>query len=385
MKVFLQAFFFQYIFTLYIAYRGGQALPKKGIWRKIFYALMVAIFTLYLIGFIGHRSFSDSVMAWIMSVTGFWFIMSLYLVFGLLIVELLRFLDKRWIHRYDLFPERQRAKVRLALFALLTILSATLVIHGLTVVRYPQVNHQHIRLDRPALDGRASMRVALLTDIHISETITEDHIRELVDRTLAEHPDVVLVGGDMIDYYGRYAYQPHITQMMRRFQDETPMGAYYVLGNHEYRADQVEKREWFRSIGHLLIDEVATPGNAFYLIGRDDSTNLFRAPLYKLMPLVDTTKASILLDHQPHCLDSVAMTGVDLALYGHTHNGQIWPFTLLTKIAFEKTWGYLRKGHTQFYVSSGAGAAGPAIRVFTQSEIVILDIEFVPMKKKEND
>ena len=130
-----------------------------------------------------------------------------------------------------------------------------------------------------------------------------------------------------------------------------------------------------------MIDQVVTPGNAFYLIGRDDSTNVFRAPLHKLMPHVDTTKASILLDHQPHKLDSVAMTGVDLALYGHTHNGQIWPFTILTQLAFEKSWGYLRKGHTQFYISSGVGAAGPAIRVFTESEIVILNVRFASENK----
>lgn len=381
MKVFLEAFLLQYLLTLYIAYRGGQALPQKSLWRKGFHLLMGVVFTLYLIGFAGNRVLPDAVMSCIMSVTGFWFVMSIYAMFAMVIVEIARVVDKRFLHRFDRLSERVQARIRLGLFVLIGLSSALLVIHGLNIVRYPVVKHMDIRLDRPAIDGRQSMKVALLTDIHISETVTADHIREMVERTLAERPDIVLIGGDMIDYHGRYARRDSITEYMRRLQDETPLGAYYVLGNHEYRADEVEKREWFRSIGHLVIDQVVTPGNAFYLIGRDDSTNVFRAPLHKLMPHVDTTKASILLDHQPHKLDSVAMTGVDLALYGHTHNGQIWPFTILTQLAFEKSWGYLRKGHTQFYVSSGVGAAGPAIRVFTESEIVILNVRFASENK----
>ncbi len=376
MKVFLEAFLLQYLLTLYIAYRGGQALPARGACRKMFYALMAAIFGLYVVGFAGNRVLPDALMSGIMSVTGFWFFMAIYVMFALVLVEIVRLIDRRWVHGYARLTQNGRARVRLILFFLIGSVSAGLMIKGMHIVRFPEVKHMTVQLDRPAIDGRQSMRVALLTDIHISETVTAPYIRYVVEQTLAERPDVVLVGGDVIDYHGRYARRNGITEMMRRLQDETPMGAYYVLGNHEYRADEVEKREWFRSIGHLLIDEVATPGGVFYLVGRDDSTNVFRAPLHELMPQVDTTKASILLDHQPHVLDSVAMTGVDLALYGHTHNGQIWPFTLLTRLAFENPWGYQRKGHTQFFVSSGVGAAGPAIRVFTRSEIVILDIQF---------
>ena len=72
----------------------------------------------------------------------------------------------------------------------------------------------------------------------------------------------------------------------------------------------------------------------------------------------------------------MAMNRIDLGLFGHTHNGQFWPYPLIMKLIFECPYGYYKKGDAQFYVSSGIGCAGPPYRVGTVSELVVLHITF---------
>jgi predicted MPP superfamily phosphohydrolase len=61
-----------------------------------------------------------------------------------------------------------------------------------------------------------------------------------------------------------------------------------------------------------------------------------------------------------------------LQLSGHTHSGQLFPFTLFTRRAFGNfTYGLQRFGGLQVYTSSGAGSWGPPMRVGTHPEVVL--------------
>jgi predicted MPP superfamily phosphohydrolase len=67
---------------------------------------------------------------------------------------------------------------------------------------------------------------------------------------------------------------------------------------------------------------------------------------------------------------------VDLHVSGHTHNGQLWPFNFLIRNIFELSWGYLKKGETNFYVSSGFGTWGPTVRVGNRPEVAVFKLKF---------
>jgi predicted MPP superfamily phosphohydrolase len=75
-------------------------------------------------------------------------------------------------------------------------------------------------------------------------------------------------------------------------------------------------------------------------------------------------------------LEEAVEAGVDLQVSGHTHRGQLWPFSVLTKYIYKLDWGYLQKGDTHFYVSQGVGTWGPPVRLGTRSEIVQLKVRF---------
>jgi predicted MPP superfamily phosphohydrolase len=117
------------------------------------------------------------------------------------------------------------------------------------------------------------------------------------------------------------------------------------------------------------------------LIGREDrSINQFagkrRKPLADIVNGVADRSVIILMDHQPFGLDEAVAQGADLQLSGHTHHGQLWPFNLITNAIYEVSWGYKKKGETQFYVSSGAGTWGPPVRLGNTPEIIHLQITF---------
>ena len=84
----------------------------------------------------------------------------------------------------------------------------------------------------------------------------------------------------------------------------------------------------------------------------------------------DPAAPVILLDHQPYDLSQLAGTPVDLQMSGHTHNGQMWPLSLITRSMFELSHGYKMFGKTHVIVSSGFGVWGPRMRIGTRPEIL---------------
>lgn len=94
------------------------------------------------------------------------------------------------------------------------------------------------------------------------------------------------------------------------------------------------------------------------------------------MANVDKRYPIILMDHQPIGLHEAVDQGADLQLSGHTHHGQIWPFGWITDAIYEVSWGYMKKGETHIYVSSGVGTWGPPVRLGNTPEIIHLQLTF---------
>ena len=84
----------------------------------------------------------------------------------------------------------------------------------------------------------------------------------------------------------------------------------------------------------------------------------------------------LVIDHEPSQLGELADAGVDVDLCGHTHDGQIFPGNLVVKLAWENSYGYLKKKNMHNIVTSGAGLFGPNMRVATKAEICPITIYF---------
>lgn len=270
------------------------------------------------------------------------------------------------------------SSLRLALgLSCLTFISSLVV--GWYSVYYPKVTYRSLNLVKAERVGaERKLRLVLLTDIHIGEGITIGYVQRMVAQVEALKPDVVLVGGDYIDYYSRYAYQPNVMAEMRKLSTLAPHGTYYVLGNHEYRGDAHNNIAYPQAVGGILLrDSIAYPdGGSYAIIGRDDYIHQERATLPQMLERLQRTDLTILLEHTPHGLDQLEGSPINLALYGHTHGGQLLPNHLAVWLRYGIVSGCDVRGNTELYVSSGVGSAGAPYRIGTRSEIVVYDITY---------
>jgi predicted MPP superfamily phosphohydrolase len=65
-------------------------------------------------------------------------------------------------------------------------------------------------------------------------------------------------------------------------------------------------------------------------------------------------------------------------LSGHTHGGQIFPFTLLVKLFYPYIRGVYEEEGKYLHVSPGTGTWGPPMRLGSNNQITLL--ELVPAK-----
>lgn len=255
-----------------------------------------------------------------------------------------------------------------------SVTSAVLVVLLAGVFTYGYFNYMDKRrhaIDLPTTKTAATgMKMVLMSDLHLGYHNGRRELARWVDMVNAERPDVVLLAGDILDGSLRPVVEEGMASELRRIK--APV--YAVFGNHEYYAGVDGAADFYRKAGiTLLRDSIVTLGNVVF-VGRDDRSNRHRKSLGALMRGVDKTKYMVLLDHQPYHLEKAERAGVDFQFSGHTHRGQLWPVSLITDAVYECSYGPWRRGHTQYYVSSGMGIWGGKFRIGTCSEYVVATI-----------
>ncbi|MDM1045217.1 metallophosphoesterase [Myroides sp. 1354] len=214
------------------------------------------------------------------------------------------------------------------------------------------------------------LKMVVLSDLHLGHAISRKELKRWVEFINEQEADVVLFAGDVIDNSLLPLTYYKLDELLREIKSK--YGVYACLGNHEYLAN-VEMSLAFLHKANITVlrDEVIEIlGGQIQLIGRDDKTNPHRKALQDLVQ-PNPHVVQIVLDHQPYSLEVAAEQQVDFQFSGHTHRGQVWPFSWITDYLFEQSHGYLKKERTQYYVSSGLGIWGGRYRIGTQSEYVI--------------
>ena len=215
------------------------------------------------------------------------------------------------------------------------------------------------------------MKLVMMSDLHIGYHNRRSELHRWVDMINAEQPDLILIAGDIIDGSMRPLLEQRMHEEFRRLN--APV--YACIGNHEYYSGEPRARQFYQDAGiRLLQDSCVTVGD-LCIIGRDDRSNMQRDSLGVLMKKADRTKYCILLDHQPYHLEQAERQKIDFQFSGHTHYGQVWPISWITKHLYECAFGPHQRGHTQYYVSSGLGIWGGKYRIGTRSEYVVVTIK----------
>ncbi len=363
--------------NFYIFIRGWQTFPRAPFFRIPYLIIFIIISFSYIAGRILERytiCLASNVLIWIGS---FWFGMMLYLFLGAVVCDLLRFIN--WLTDMVPVPSMRYDQIKLWT-AMGVVAAAVLVVAG----GYFNTLHPRIRnlvVDVPKKAGtRACLDVALVTDIHLGLIISNSRLQKMVDMINATRPDMVLLGGDIVDENLAPVIQNNLGELLNGIRSR--YGTFAVTGNHEYIGGVESACRYLSAHGiTMLRDEAVLVDRCFYLIGREDRsisqfTGKRRKPLETIMKDISPDLPIILMDHQPIRLSDAADHGIDLQLSGHTHHGQLWPINFITNMIYEVSRGYNKIGGTNVYVSNGYGTWGPPSRVGNIPEVVHIKLRF---------
>ncbi|MET8776665.1 metallophosphoesterase [Nocardia sp. NPDC004654] len=273
----------------------------------------------------------------------------------------------------DSGPISRRIFVSRAIAGTAALTAATTVgvgAHG--VLNGPQVQRLTIplaKLPRSA-DG---FRIAVVSDVHLGPILGRGFAERVVRTINDTQPDLIAVVGDLVD--GSVEHLRHAVEPLAGLRARH--GAYFVTGNHEYFSGAEEWIEHVQDLGLRLLANDRTELPGFDLAGVNDvqGEQVGQGPDFgKALGDRDPARTAVLLAHQPIQIHDAVAHGVDLQLSGHTHGGQLWPGNLLAELANPTVAGLERYGDTQLYVTRGAGAWGPPVRVGAPSDITVVEL-----------
>jgi predicted MPP superfamily phosphohydrolase len=247
------------------------------------------------------------------------------------------------------------------------------------VVAYGAVNHRVLRVKEYRFDiaRRAStaeqLTVVFMADLHFRGLTPDGLLDDLVAKVNAQDPDIILVGGDMLEGDRRDEDTGRYERAFRRMTSR--YGIYAVPGNHERHALEGGGAFLDRAGIRLLEDEAVPIDRAFALAGRKDVRGRNRLSVAALVAAAPPDLPVILLVHRPSDFDQAVRAGVAIQLSGHTHHGQLFPANLVTSREYPLSWGHIERGGTHFVVTSGVQGWGPPVRTVGASEIVVLRLD----------
>ncbi|MER6154986.1 metallophosphoesterase [Streptomyces sp. NPDC001868] len=240
------------------------------------------------------------------------------------------------------------------------------------VVRGPKLKRVTVPLAKLPRAAHG-FRIAVVSDIHLSPMLGRGFAQKVVDTINSTQPDLIAVVGDLVD--GDVADLGPAAAPLAGLKARH--GSYFVTGNHEYISGAEQWVEEVRRLGLTPLENARRELPYLDLAGVNDiaGEDEGQGPDFaKALGDRDTSRAVVLMAHQPVQIHDAVDHGVDLQLSGHTHGGQMWPMTYVAQAANPTLAGLERYGDTQLYVSRGAGAWGPPVRVGAPSDITVVEL-----------
>jgi len=285
---------------------------------------------------------------------------------------------RSWAGAEPLLPERRQAVARLLAFAATSVAGALGVWSLRSGLGRVTIQRLEVALARlpPALSGT---RIVQLSDVHVGPTIHRSFIETIVEQCNALTPDLVVITGDLVDGSVE-ELREHVAPLAGL---RTKYGTFFVTGNHEYYSGAADWCSELERLGvRVLRNERVSIGSesaSFDLAGVDDHSakgfgDGHGEDLPKALHGRDLSRELVLLAHQPRTIFSAQAHGVGLQLSGHTHGGQLWPWTYLVRLQQPVVAGLSRFGNSLVYVSRGTGYWGPPMRLGAPSEIAELTL-----------
>ena len=379
MLIFFTIFFTVYTaLNYYIFIRGWQALHSIPALKPFYVILFVIVAYGYVFSKLLYKFLPPMVYDIWLAIGAIWFAFLVYFILLLLGLDLIRLLESFFHFLPKSFYENYEQTKKITAIVIIAI-AGIIVLLGNINKRDITINTLNLTL--PKGESRLNeLNVVFAADLHLSTIDGEKLLSRIVDKMNSVNPDIIFFSGDIVDDKATILRNRGIGESFRKLNPK--YGIYSINGNHEFINEVDTSVKYMKEYGMKVIrDDYELVDSSFYIVGREDVsmkqfTGKSRKELEQIIKSLQGNFPKILLDHTPVKLEQAEKNYIDLQLSGHTHHGQVWPGNIITNLIYELSWGYLKKGNTQYYVTSGAGTWGPPVRTGSKSEIVNIKITF---------
>ncbi len=240
-----------------------------------------------------------------------------------------------------------------------------------------QIRTEKILLKSPKIPKEVGrLKIAQISDVHLGIIVREELLGRILQVVKKEAPDILVSTGDLVD--GQVNNLAELVESLREINP--PYGKFAITGNHEFYAGLSQSLDFIQKAGFsILRGQGLTVAGAVNIAGVDDPAGkafgLYQGvPEQDLLSRLPRGKFTLLLKHRPD-VDEKALGLFDLQISGHTHQGQIFPFRLLTRLFFTYVGGSFRLSNNSYlHVSRGSGTWGPPIRLLTPPEVTLYEL-----------
>jgi uncharacterized protein len=249
-------------------------------------------------------------------------------------------------------------------------LAAIATLCGLLNARWLRVTRISVKLPNLPTSWRGRV-AAVISDVHLGHVNGASYLRRVVTKLRQLRPDVVFIPGDLFD--GSHADVEALASPLKQLKP--PLGTYFVTGNHEEFSDHSKYLHAVSQSGVRVLNNERITLDHLQIVGVHDRESAHPEVFSAILDSanIDRSRASILLTHVPRHLQIPENAGISLQLSGHTHGGQVFPFTWFTHRIFRDfTHGLNRFANLLVYTSYGIGTWGPPLRLGTFPEIVLI-------------
>jgi len=260
-------------------------------------------------------------------------------------------------------------------FCIPALVTATIAIYG--YFEACSIRSEQVVIASPKVPKEVKrFTIVQISDVHLGLIVREGRLQKILGKVKEAQPDILVSTGDLVD--GQIDDLTGLAELLNEIHP--PFGKFAVTGNHEFYAGLDQALRFTERAGFTVLRGEARDVAGFVTIaGVDDPTARYfgavrGAPEPRLLAGVSRERLALLLKHRP-VIGEKALGLIDVQLSGHTHKGQIFPFTYASKAFFPYNAGLVSlPGNFYLYVSRGTGTWGPPIRFLAPPEVTIITL-----------
>lgn len=239
-----------------------------------------------------------------------------------------------------------------------------------------QQDHRRARQCQPA---DRQLRVVHVSDLHVNDRLGPEYYPQIMDRVSQAKPDLIFITGDFIT---ELEYVAQLPDLLGRLHSR--YGVFAILGNHDHWAGAVQVTKAVQSAGVEVI------GNGSRRLSLEGNINLTIlgceepwSPDRWTPPTDMNGDLTLALSHSADQVYRLSQTGADAVFSGHYHAGQfqlplVGPVLVPSRYGRRFYHGHFVIGNTHLFVSAGAGASNPPLRVYCPPDIIMVDFCLSP-------